>query len=152
MTSRTFSREIAAPVEVVFDLCRSIDFHIEAGRTINARADAGQTEGLAEEGSMTVYSAAYFGLRFRLAMTVSDMHPPYRFKDQMTRGLFRHFSHHYRLTERNEGCLLEDTFSLAFPLGQLGHWLGMRFISPALYRAQDARLNAIQRKAEEENI
>ena len=151
MTSNLYQREIAAPIETVFDLCRSIDFHIEAAKAIKARAVGGQTSGLAEEGSITVYSAAFYGCRFKLAMEASHLRAPFEFQDKMVRGLFAHFSHHYILKSTTKGCLLEDTFSFALPLSPLGTLVERFFLFPSLDAAQNTRLDAIKRKAESFN-
>ena len=148
MKSTLYRREIAAPVEVVFDLCRSIDFHLEAAKSIKARAVGGQTSGLAEEGTLTVYSAAFFGCRFRLAMEATGFREPFEFRDTMARGLFAHFSHHYRLTTTSEGCLLEDTFTYALPLGRLSDPLERLLLFSSLDAAQNTRLDAIKQRAE----
>lgn len=149
MTSQTYHREIAAPLEVVFDLCRSVDFHLEAAKTIQAKAIGGQKTGLSEEGAVTVYSARFYGCRFQLTMEISDFHPPFEFRDSMTRGLFTHFSHHYLLTPIAEGCLLKDTFSFELPLRKISQFATYSLIQPALEKAQNTRLDAIRKKSEE---
>ena len=148
MPTITYRREIKAPPEVVFDLCRSIDFHIEAAQAIRSRAEGGQRTGLSEEGSVTAYSAVFFGCRFKLTMAISDFNPPFEFRDSMTRGLFTHFSHHYQLTSTATGCLLTDTFAFEVPGGRLGKLFQKLLIQSALEKAQNTRLDAIKRKAE----
>lgn len=148
MTTQTYQREITAPLEVVFDLCRSIDFHLQAARALRSRAECGQRTGLSEEGSVTVYSAVFYRCRFRLTMTAHDFRPPFEFRDTMTGGLFAHFSHHYQLTPTPAGCLLADTFSFQAPLGSLGKIMAQLLINAPLQRAQNTRLDAIQKEAE----
>lgn len=133
---------------MVFDLCRSIDFHLEAATGIKARAVNGQTSGLAEEGTSTVYSAVFFGCRFRLTMKASNFRSPFEFQDSMNQGLLAHFSHHYLLTPTSKGCLLEDTFSFALPFGPLGAPFEKSLLYPSLNAAQNIRLDAIKHRAE----
>lgn len=148
MFRKTYQREVRAEPEVVFDLCRSIDFHLQAAQSIQARAVAGQTTGLAGEGCETVYSARFFGFRFRLRMRVGGVDPPHEFRDEMVQGLFSHFSHHYRITASEGGCLLEDTFAFSLPLAPIGWPIERTLITPAIQRAQVERLDAIKREAE----
>lgn len=148
MTKKVYHREIAASTERVFDLCRSIDFHLQAAQALRSRAEDGQRTGLSEEGSVTVYSAVFYHLRFKLTMRAHDFRPPYEFRDTMTRGLFTHFSHHYQLERTSDGCLLTDTFSFEAPFGFAGRLMSKLFLQRALAAAQNTRLDAIKLEAE----
>ena len=42
------STRVCAPIEIVFDLARSIDLHVESTAKTNERPIAGRTQGLSE--------------------------------------------------------------------------------------------------------
>jgi len=146
--SLDFQRTIAASQEEVFDLCRSVDFHVEAARTIKARAIGHRTTGLATLDDQTTYSAAFFGMRFRLTTRITSFEQPRYFKEELVKGLFKKFSHHYRVSETNEGTLLEDCFTFVSPLGWVGRLWDKFVLERVMIRVQNERLDAIKRKAE----
>lgn len=148
MPSLTFERQIEADAALVFDLCRSIDFHVEAAKGIGGRAVSGRTSGLAGLGDTTTWSARFYRLRFWMTTTITHFSAPLEFDDSMTRGLFHHFSHRYRITDNGNTCVLEDTFTFQSPMGWLGKMVDAIVLSPALIRAQNERLDAIKNKAE----
>ena len=148
MPTLSFVRRIAAPPQVVFDLCRSVDAHVEAGATIGARAVAHRTRGLAELGDQTTYSARFFGLRFRLTTRITAFDPPRAFDDEMVSGLFSAFAHRYTMVSEAGGTRLEDRFTFSAPGGPLGRLLEWLLLTRAMTRAQNARLDAIQAMAE----
>ncbi len=148
MPTLTFQRTISAPPETIFDLCRSIDFHLQAAQTIKARAIAHRTTGLAQLHDQTTYSASFFGLRFRLTTRITTCESPHTLTDEMVQGLFKTFSHHYTLRTTPKGTLLQDRFTFIAPLGPFGHLLETLFLSPVMTKAQNERLDAIQIEAQ----
>ena len=148
MPTLTFQRSISAPPETVFDLCRSVDFHVKAAKSIKARAVAHRTTGLAELNDRTTYSARFFGLRFRLTTRLTAMDAPHSFREELERGLFQEFSHHYTLQAIPQGTLLQDQFSFRAPFGPLGRIFETLILKRALVAAQHERLDAIQTEAE----
>ncbi|MEM9079383.1 MAG: SRPBCC family protein [Verrucomicrobiota bacterium] len=148
MPTLTYQRTIEAPPKVVFDLCRSIDFHVQAAQSIKARAVAHRTCGLAELNDKTTYSASFFGSRFKLTTQITRFESPQILHDEMAQGLFHRFSHHYIITESPDGTLLEDDFTFQAPLGPLGRLFEQLLLTKALARAQNERLDAIKSEAE----
>ena len=61
---------VAAPIEQVFDLSRSIDFHQESTPGTNERAVAGRASGLIELGETVTWEATHFGVRQRLTLSL----------------------------------------------------------------------------------
>ena len=135
---------IDAPIERCFDLVRSIDFHAAAARSIGGAAIGGKTSGLAAEGDSTRWRATFFGLRFRLTTQIEQLSPPHAIREVMTRGLFKTFSHDYRLSPEGQHTLLEDQFVFASPFGLLGRIVDRILLSKPMRRAQVERLDAIK--------
>jgi hypothetical protein len=95
----TETRVIAAGAQCCFDVTRSVDFHKVTGRHIRAEAVAGRKTGLSEHGDWTVWSARFFGVRFRIRMEARDFNPPTDWIDAGRSFLFRTFSHRYKFEE-----------------------------------------------------
>ncbi|RED52621.1 hypothetical protein [Cohnella lupini] len=57
---------IKAPIQVCFDLSRSIDLHMESISHTNERAVKGRTSGLIELGETVTWEATHFGIRQQL--------------------------------------------------------------------------------------
>ena len=53
--------EINAPINVVFDLSRSIDFHIKSTEQTGEKAVAGKTSGLIDLNESVTWRAKHFG-------------------------------------------------------------------------------------------
>ena len=118
--------EIAAPVETVFDLARSIDAHVASQSKHHERAIAGRTSGLIENGEEVTWEAVHFGLRQRLTSRIVAMRRPVHFRDSLVRGAFKHFDHdHLFEILPGGGTLMRDLFDYTAPLGLLG-WLANR--------------------------
>ncbi|XAL99178.1 SRPBCC family protein [Phycisphaeraceae bacterium D3-23] len=117
--------DIAAPIERVFDLARSIDAHIDSTASTGEKAVAGKTSGLIELGEQVTWEARHFGVRQRLTVKVTRLDRPYVFEDVMLRGAFKSMRHTHEFTAHAGGTRMTDTFEFAAPLGPLG-WLTER--------------------------
>ena len=71
--------EIAAPIEVVFDLARSIDLHEQSTSQTNEKAVAGRTSGLIELGESVTWEATHFFVRQRLTARIVKFERPTHF-------------------------------------------------------------------------
>lgn len=111
---------IAAPVEAVFDLARSIDVHLGSMSKSRERAVAGVTTGLIGLGQQVTWRATHFGIPFTMTSKVTEMTPPDRFVDEQVRGPFRRFHHEHRFEGVADGTLMTDVIDFASPLGPLG--------------------------------
>ncbi len=122
----TLTTEIAAPIEMVFDLSRSIDLHVESTSRTNEKAIAGKTSGLIELGETVTWEATHFGIRQRLTVCIGQLKRPQHFRDSMVRGAFSRFDHEHYFKASGSGTSMTDVFDFTSPLGPLGHlanWL-----------------------------
>ncbi|MGD6854378.1 SRPBCC family protein [Bacillus infantis] len=114
------SQFIKAPIEICFDLARSVEVHIQTTSRTQERAVGGVTSGLLEKGDMVTWEAVHFGIRQRLTAKVTVMEKPYRFVDIMVKGAFKSFVHTHEFLEEAEGTVMIDTFQYESPFGLLG--------------------------------
>jgi ligand-binding SRPBCC domain-containing protein len=111
---------IAAPIERVFDLARSIDLHTESTARTGERAIAGTTSGLIGLGQQVTWRARHFGIWQSLTVRITEFEPPTHFADVMLRGAFCRMEHHHYFERSSEGTVMRDLFSYESPLGILG--------------------------------
>ena len=135
--------QIAAPIEVCFDLARDIDFHTRSLGDTGERAVAGRTTGLIGLGESVTWEARHLGLRRRLTFD----RPTY-FRDVMTRGAFRSFAHDHRFEAQGGGTVMTDEVEFRSPLGPLGWLVDALYMTGYLRRLLEGRCEAIRREAE----
>ena len=84
---------VAAPIERVFDLSRSIDLHAVTQRPHGEQAIAGVTTGLIGLGEAVTWRAKHFGLWLTLSSEITEFDRPHYFRDSMIKGAFQRFDH-----------------------------------------------------------
>lgn len=116
----TLETYIEAPVHRVFDLCRSIDLHMDSTLGTDEKAIAGRTYGLIELGETVTWRAKHFGIYQNLTVKLIALTPPLEFKDVMIRGAFKSMKHTHTFRAEGEGTIMTDRFDYESPLGILG--------------------------------
>ncbi len=111
--------ELAAPVEVCFDLSRSIDLHLESMIASKERAVAGVTSGLISEGQEVSWEARHFGVLWRMTSRITEFEPPHRFVDEMVRGPFASFRHEHLFDSRGAETRMTDVVEFRTRLGPI---------------------------------
>lgn len=139
---------INAPIEVCFDLSRSIELHMESTSHTNERAIKGRTSGLIALGETVTWEATHFGIRQRLTSIITEFDPPYLFVDEMVSGAFNRFRHEHTFESRNGGTLMTDKFDYTSPFGPLGRLADALFLRSYMERLLLRRNEYIKHKAE----
>jgi ligand-binding SRPBCC domain-containing protein len=142
------STEIRAPIERVFDLSRSIDFHTASTAQTGERAVAGVTSGLISLGQEVTWRARHLGVRQHLTSRITAFHPPLHFRDSMVRGAFRRFDHDHFFTQRGDTVLMRDVFDYESPFGILGRMADWLFLQRYMTGFLRARIRLIKEAAE----
>ncbi len=140
---------IRAPVERCFDLARSVDLHAASASIIHGEAVGGCKTGLAEPGDCTTWSARFFGLRFSLATKITAYSRPHHFSDELQKGLFTRFGHHYAF--RSDDALqtvMTDEFFFQSPFGFVGALFDQVVLRRKMGMVADFRIRYIKRVAE----
>lgn len=112
--------KIDAPIAVVFDLSRSIDFHIKSTEQSGEKAIAGKTSGLIGLNESVTWRAKHFGVPQNLTSKITIMRRPDIFVDEMTKGVFKSFCHQHLFLAEGDKTLMIDIFEFESPLGFLG--------------------------------
>lgn len=133
-----------APVEVCFDLSRSIDLHLESMLASEERAVAGVTSGPISGGEEVTWQARHFGVTWRMTSRIVEFDPPRRFVDEMVRGPFTAFRHEHLFEACDSGTRMTDVVTFGTPLRLLAE----RLMGVYLRRLMTTRNATIRRKAE----
>jgi ligand-binding SRPBCC domain-containing protein len=119
---------IAAPIERVFDLSRSIDLHMASTSGTGERAVAGVTSGLIGPDQEVTWRARHFGVWQNLTVRITAFERPAHFADTMLRGAFRRMEHHHHFEAASDHTLMRDVFTYESPLGFLGRLADFLFL------------------------
>jgi len=116
---------IAAPLERVFDLARSIEVHLLGNTHFGEQATAGVRTGLIGPGEQVTWRARHFFIRQHLTSAITAFDSPNYFQDTMLRGAFHSMQHdhHFRsIAAADKSPLTEmvDTFRFSSPFGLIG--------------------------------
>ena len=111
---------INAPIDVVFNLSRSIDLHKISTAHTNEEAVAGKTAGLISMGESVTWKAKHFGVTQLLTSKITAFEAPYCFTDEMVSGAFKRFKHKHIFTGVNGEVLMTDAFDYTSPYGIFG--------------------------------
>ena len=144
----TLNTEIAAPIEIVFDLCRSVDLHVQSTSQTKEKAGAGRTSGLIELGETVTWEATHFFIRQRLTVCIQQFDRPYHFRDSMVSGAFSRFDHDHHFESINIGTKVTDVFDFTSPYGPLGHLANWLFVTRYMRKFLCQRNQLIQSIAE----
>jgi ligand-binding SRPBCC domain-containing protein len=119
---------INAPLEICFDLARSIDLHQESMKHTGEQAVAGITEGLIELGESVTWKARHFGIVMKLTSRITEFSFPDMFVDEMVDGPFHTMKHRHIFQVKEGYTLMVDEFEYKSPLGILGKVADLLFL------------------------
>ncbi|MDF1825451.1 MAG: SRPBCC family protein [Verrucomicrobiales bacterium] len=120
--------KIDCPIEVAFDLSRSIDLHEASTAQTNEKAIEGRTTGLIEMGERVTWEATHFGIRQRLGSEITAFDRPRHFRDSMIFGAFERFDHDHHFAEEDGKTVMTDRFDYTSPFGLIGRFADVLFL------------------------
>jgi len=141
------STPIRAPIEVCFDLARSIDLHLESMKASRERAVSGVTHGLIGMNDEVTWEAVHFGIRQRLTSRITAFDRPHHFQDSMVRGAFKRFHDDHLFENAGGTTTMIDVFDYESPLGLLGRIGNVLFLDRYLRRILTDRAAVIRAAA-----
>src|SRR5690606_18576458 len=137
-----------APLERVYDSCRSIDIHLESAKDTGEKAVAGRTSGLIGLGETVTWQGRHFGLWLEHTSQIIAMTPGEHFRVRMVKGMFRHFVHDYFFHPEGDRVKVVDILYFSSPLGQLGELANRLFLTGYLRKFLRKRLDTVKLAAE----
>ncbi|MBA3806254.1 MAG: SRPBCC family protein [Acidobacteria bacterium] len=139
---------IRAPIELCFDLSRSVDVHMASTNYTGERAIAGVTSGMMNLGDEVTWEARHFWTRQRLTSRITAMERPRMFVDEMQRGAFVRWHHMHTFEAQGDGTVMSDEADYASPLGLLGRIADHLFLKRYMTRLLTVRNAHIKKVAE----
>ncbi|NQU66960.1 MAG: SRPBCC family protein [Candidatus Marinimicrobia bacterium] len=111
---------INAPIELAFDLSRSIDFHAYTQTLRSEKAVGGVTKGLIELNQTVTWRARHFGISQYLTARISEFDRPFHFRDTMEKGAFKRFDHDHFFEIDGDMTIMTDIFDYDTPFSIFG--------------------------------
>jgi ligand-binding SRPBCC domain-containing protein len=140
---------INAPIELVFDLARSIDLHMLSLEHTNEKAIAGRMTGLVEKGETVTWEAKHLGFTQQLTSLITDVKPHNYFADELVKGAFKDFKHEHFFEKQGENTtLMKDIFDYSSPLGVLGNLADFLFLKNYMTKLLEQRNKTLKEVAE----
>ncbi len=139
---------IAAPVERVFDLSRSINLHTISTSGTNEKAIAGVTTGLINAEETVTWQAKHLFKTRQHVTKITAMNRPVDFTDEMLAGDFKNFVHHHHFKAIQNGTIMIDVLFFESPYGAAGRLFNKLFLTKYLQRFLTKRNAVIKEYAE----
>ncbi|WP_205508179.1 SRPBCC family protein [Longitalea arenae] len=139
---------IAAPIERVFDLSRSIELHKKSMANYREQAVAGTVMGLINLNETVTWKAKHLMKTRVLQVQITSMERPFSFTDEMKKGDFKKMKHEHHFKAIENGTLMIDIFNYEAPYGGLGKFIGGIYLTGYLEKLLEQRNQLIKEYAE----
>lgn len=140
--------EITAPIDVCFDLARSVDAHQYSTSATGERAVAGVTSGLLNLDETVTWEAKHLWTQ-RLTSQIVALERPHYFRDSMVSGFFKRFDHDHYFEEKSGVTLARETFDFESPFSLAGKLVDALYLQHYLRRFLVKRNRALKQIAED---
>ena len=152
MTRIYLSTKIKASRDIVFDISRNIDLHIESSGRTKEKAIDGKTTGLIGLNEFVTWEAKHFGFKQNLTVKITEFNRPSTFTDEMIKGTFKSMKHVHTFTEYDEGTVMKDEFYFEAPFGILGEIVEKLILKPYMTKFLIERNRILREYAEKTTI
>lgn len=139
---------IAAPVERVFDLSRSINLHQLSGAASNEKAIDGVMTGLINKDETVTWQAKHLFKTRQFTSKITAMQSPVSFTDEMIKGDFKSFYHEHHFKAVENGTIMIDLLFFETPYGNIGKIVNRLFLRSYLQKFLLKRNEMIKQYAE----
>ena len=141
---------IAAPVNVVFDLSRSVELHKKSMAQHKEEAVAGTRFGLIEKDDTVTWKAKHLFKTRLLRVEVTDMKKPDQFTDEQRQGDFKVMKHEHHFKPCENGTIMIDLFYYEVPYGAFGKMFDSIYLYKYMTSLLQQRNKTIKEFAESE--
>ncbi len=141
---------IAAPIERVFNLSRSITLHKISTAHTNEKAIAGVTSGLINKDETVTWKAKHLFKTRQHTSKITDMQSPDSFTDEMINGDFKNFKHQHHFKQIDNGTIMIDIVDFESPYGSLGKFFNAVYLKKYIEKFLIKRNDIIKHYAETE--
>jgi ligand-binding SRPBCC domain-containing protein len=148
MASIHLTTFIAAPVERVFDLSRSVNLHKISTAHTHEKIVAGKMHGLISEGETVTWQAKHLYKERKFTSKITAMLRPGHFTDEMIQGDFKRFRHEHYFKQIDNGTIMIDVLEFESPYGIIGKLLNKFYLKKYLEQLLLKRNEVIKEYAE----
>ena len=139
---------IAAPVERVFDLARSIDLHKKSLAHTKEVPVAGVTSGLINLNETVTWKARHLGKTRFFKSKITALQKPILFNDEMAEGDFKKLVHEHHFKQVENGTIMIDIMNFEVPYGSVGRLFSKLYLTNYLRRLLKHRNEVVKEYAE----
>lgn len=139
---------IAAPVERVFDLSRSINLHQMSTAATHEKAIGGVMTGLINKDETVTWQAKHLFKTRQFTAKITEMQSPRFFIDEMIKGDFKSFHHEHHFKPVQNGTIMIDLLHFETPYGIIGKMANTIFLRSYLEKFLINRNKMIKEYAE----
>ena|SRR5690606_8534298 len=141
---------IAAPVERVFNLSRSLKMHKASMSNFNEELVNGPMNDLAELGNEITWKAKHLFKNRILKVKIVDLKKFEYFTDEQLMGDFKMMKHEHHFKPIENGVFMIDFFHFESPYGQVGKWFNQAYLLGYMRKLLTQRNELIKKYAESE--
>lgn len=139
---------IAAPIEKVFDLSLSVDFHLDSFSDTGEQIVGGVNQGAMSLDDVVTWRAKHFGIWWELTSVITEYDRPSSFVDEQRDGPFSSYRHEHLFSSIGDETEMRDVVEFTAPLGPLGTIAERVFLRRHLEALIDLRNEELRRAAE----
>jgi len=139
---------IAAPVERVFDLSRSINLHRVSMTKFKEKSIRGRMNGLLQLHDTVTWSARHLWKTRILQIKITRLLKPSLFIDEQVFGDFKSMKHEHFFKPCENGTIMIDQFFFETPYGLLGQWINNFYLTHYMKGLIEVHNEAIRKAAE----
>ena len=139
---------MAAPIERVFDLSRSINLHQISTASTNEKAIDGVMNGLINKNETVTWQAKHLFKTRRFTSKITEMISPDFFIDEMIKGDFKSFHHEHHFKTAENGTIMIDLVNCESPYGAIGKIVNSIFLTSYIEKLLKKRNAVIKDYAE----
>lgn len=141
---------IKAPIEICFDLSRSIDLHQNSTSQTHGKAVGVVTTGLINLNETVSWQARHFGITQYLTSRITKLERPFHFRDEQVNGAFKYFIHDHFFTDENDIVVMKDVFDFQSPYGIAGKFVNAIVLTTYMRKLLEKRNAVIKEYADGE--
>jgi ligand-binding SRPBCC domain-containing protein len=139
---------VAAPLERVFDLSRSIDLHKQSMTRHKEEAVAGVRFGLIEKDETVTWKARHLFKDRILKTRITEMKKPDMFTDEQAEGDFKLLKHEHHFKPCDNGTIMIDIINFESPYGAVGKGFNKVYLTKYMKKLIEQRNLVIKKFAE----
>jgi ligand-binding SRPBCC domain-containing protein len=148
MTKIHLTTFIAAPMERVFDLCRSINMHRVSMMHTHEKVIGGVLNGLINENETVTWQGKHLYKLRQFTSKITEMRLPHFFADEMIKGDFKYFRHQHFFKPAENGTIMIDLVEFKSPYGIVGKLLSKFYLKDYIEQLLLKRNKVIKEYAE----